>query len=303
MSQTNRQTILVYGASGAQGGPVARRLLASGARVRVLARDAVRAEPWWTAGVEVVTGDLDDRASLERASDGVDAVFLHLPQVHDDRLNRFGRNAIDAAAGAGVKVLVFNSSSIVPDEPTDVPIFERKREIEAHLLASGLPSIRLRPTAYMDNLLGPWAKPAVVGGVVAHPAATEARLAWIAQEDMATLSVAALDRPDLAGRVFAAAGPESLRGEEVAERFSRAFGRPVRYQPIPLDVYERQLGGAVGPDAAREIVRLYRWEASKPVGATPMARTGEEVAAELRVTLTPLATWITRQDWNLPDAA
>lgn len=303
MSQTNRQTILVYGASGAQGGPVARRLVASGARVRILARDAARAEAWRTAGAEVVTGDLDDRSSLGRASEGIDAVFLHLPQVHDDRLNRFGRNAIDAAAGAGVRLLVFNSSSIVPDEPTEVPIFERKREIEAHLLASGVPSIRLRPTAYMDNLLGPWAKPALVGGVVAHPAGPEAPLAWIAQEDMAALSVAALDRPDLVGRAFTAAGPESLRGEEVAERFSRAFGRPVRYQPIPHDVYERQLGGAMGPDAAREIVRLYRWEASKPVGATPMARSGEEVAAELGVTLTPLATWIARQDWTIRAAA
>lgn len=303
MNRPSPRTILVYGANGAQGGPVARRLLTHGEQVRVLLRDAGQADAWRAAGADVATGDLDDLRSLERATSGVDAVFLHLPQVHDDRLNRYGRNAIDAAAGAGVRHLVFNSSSILPDEATGVPIVERKREIEAYLLASGVPSVRLRPTAYMDNLLGPWTKPAVVGGVVAHPAPPDAPLAWIAQEDMAALSVAALDRPDLSGRAFTAAGPEALRGEEVAARFAAAFERSVRYQSIPHDLFEQQLGGALGPDAAREITRLYRWEAAQPIGSTPMAATGQAVAAELGVTLTPMAAWIARQDWTVAEAA
>ncbi len=303
MSDATRRTILVFGATGAQGGPVAQRLLTNGNRVRVLERDPGRADEWRAVGAEVVRGDLDDRASLDRATDGVDAVFLHLPQVHDDRLDRFGRNAIDAAAAAGVRHLVFNSSSIVPVERTDVPIIERKREIEDYLGSSGVPAIRLRPNSYMDNLLGSWTKPAVVGGVVAHPAGDEARLAWIAQADVAAMTVAALGRPDLAGRAFTAAGPEALRGEEIAAHFTRAFRRPVRYQVIPHDLFEQQLAGALGPDAAREIARFYRWQAARPAEASEMATTGEDAASELGVRLTTFAEWIAKQDWTVKEAA
>lgn len=103
----DRLTVLVYGASGVRGGAVGRRLLAAGHGVRALVREEAKAAPWRSAGAAVAFGDLGDRESLARASDGVDAVFLHLPLVYDRALAAgYLANATSAAEAAGVGRLV-----------------------------------------------------------------------------------------------------------------------------------------------------------------------------------------------------
>ncbi len=170
----NDQPILVYGAAGMQGSAVARQLLQAGQRVRVLVRDPLKAEQWRAAGAEVVRGDYLDRASLEAAYAGVERVILHLPLQYDfDSYERYGRNAIDAAKAAGVKLLVFNSSTEVPTG-TRVKVFRVKNQVIEYLRASGVPYIILRPGFYLENLLGPGTKPAIVQhGVVAFPLRTD----------------------------------------------------------------------------------------------------------------------------------
>ena len=68
-----RGTVLVVGATGRQGGAVARHLLDTEFRVRALVRDSQkpRARALAESGIELVKGDLDDLASLERALDGI----------------------------------------------------------------------------------------------------------------------------------------------------------------------------------------------------------------------------------------
>ncbi len=107
--------VLVTGATGQQGGIVARRLLADGVQVRALVRrptaDAARAIE--AAGAELVVGDLTDRPSLDPALDGVRAVFsLQSPDINDlgsdvERIN--GLNLVDAAREAGVEQFVHSS--------------------------------------------------------------------------------------------------------------------------------------------------------------------------------------------------
>jgi uncharacterized protein YbjT (DUF2867 family) len=67
--------VLVTGATGFTGGHLARRLAADGDFVRALVRDPARAADLASAGIELVTGDLRDPASLDRAVAGVDVVF------------------------------------------------------------------------------------------------------------------------------------------------------------------------------------------------------------------------------------
>jgi len=299
MAQGNeRLRVLVYGATGVRGGPVARRLLDAGHRVRVLARDEAKAAGWRARGAEVAVGDLGDRESLARASAGVDAVCLHLPLVYDRALAAgFVRNAVGAARAAAVRRLIFQGNNRYPAEPTDVAGFEIDRDAVATVLASGIPSVVLRPTAYMDNFLGPWTAPGIVGGgVVAYPIPAATPVAWLAAEDAAAFVAAALERPDLAGQTFDLGGPEPLTGDEVAERFAAHLGRPVRYQAIPLDAFEQGLQAAVGEQAGTEIAKLYRWDAER--GDTGRNAVDPAPAlAELPVRLTTLAQWIGRQDW------
>lgn len=251
--------VLVYGATGAQGGAIARRFLSYGWRVRVMARDADKATPLALAGAEVVQGDLDDAASLAAAHAGVGGVVFTLPLIYDRQTAlRWGRNAFQAATDAGVGRLVFNASLRLPQATTDVAAYEIKRDLLADLRASELPHVSLWPPAYLDNLAAPWTWPSIIEqGVLAYPVAETTPISWLALDDLAAIAEAVLRRPELNGEVIPIGGPEALTGPELAERVSRGIGRAVRYEAIPPEAFAAQLAPMLGDDAAREIGKLY----------------------------------------------
>jgi len=72
---------LVMGITGKVGGATARHLLAHGKKVRALVRDRAKAASWAHQGVELVDGDWNDAAAIQRALNGVDGAFLMLPAV------------------------------------------------------------------------------------------------------------------------------------------------------------------------------------------------------------------------------
>src|SRR5690242_13482327 len=107
--------VTVFGASGRQGTAQVRQLVNAGYNVRAISR---RPDPFLGetfANTEVVSADLDDVPSLERAVAGADAVFFTRPLIQTrDPIERI-RNLGRAAKKAGVKRLVFNTSLFVPE--------------------------------------------------------------------------------------------------------------------------------------------------------------------------------------------
>lgn len=299
-----QQRVLVYGAGGVQGGAVVERLLGAGYLVRALTRSARTVSSLQSSGAEVVTADLGDPASLVAASMGVDAVVLIVPIEFDAaRAVAYGRNAIDAARAAGVRLIVFNTGTRIPDQPTDVAGFEIKRQIEQYLWSSGVPAIVLRPAFYMENFAGPWTAPAIIQhATVAYPIPRGVRAAWISAADAAAFTVAALERPALAGITFEIGGPESLDGDAIAARFGAALGRHVSYIAIPLDSFEQQLSPVMGPENAAALVQMYRWMEAQP-DSTLFSTDQAALQQALPVTLTTLERWIQAQDWAVPVGA
>jgi uncharacterized protein YbjT (DUF2867 family) len=293
----NDKPILVYGATGMQGSAVARQLLRAGQPVRVLVRDPLKAEQWREAGAEIVQGDYLDPVSLEAAHAGIDRVILHLPLQYDfDSYERYGRNAIEAAKAAGVKLLVFNSSTEVPTG-TSVKVFQVKNRVIDYLRESEVPHIILRPAFYLENLLGPGTKPGIVQqSVIAFPLRADFKASWICHRDSASLSIAALNEPELAGSVIDIGGPEALDGNDLAERFTRNLDKPIQYVAITPDDFEKALALGLGPTIAFEIADQFRWSAAQPNAAVDMSAT----AKRLSVQLTSLDEWIRRQDWSIP---
>ena len=170
-------SILVYGATGAQGRPVAQQLIAAGHKVRLLVRPSqlARVSDLEDRGATVVEGDLTDPASLARASAGVDGVFLLIP-FFDPRLD-YAINAIDAARAAGVQKIVWNATGKILPVHTGSRNVDVRRDILAHLEASGLSFVALQPTVYMENLLGPWTAPEVAAhDRLAYPIPNTVRL-------------------------------------------------------------------------------------------------------------------------------
>eukprot|EP00118_Oscarella_pearsei_P014850 m.129930 g.129930 ORF g.129930 m.129930 type:complete len:300 (+) comp38002_c0_seq2:110-1009(+) len=153
--------VTVFGATGAQGGPVASALLQRGFKVRAITRnpDGDKAKALKSAGMEVAKASLDDVASLGPAISGSYGVFIltNFWEFLDvKREVDQGKNAVDACKAAGVKHVVF--SGLEPTEKLSgirVPHFEGKAVIGEYLLKeSGLPyKTIVRYPGYWDNFL------------------------------------------------------------------------------------------------------------------------------------------------------
>ncbi|MFD3525400.1 NmrA/HSCARG family protein [Streptomyces sp. NPDC058653] len=210
----DNRTVLVTGATGGQGGAVARRLLAHGWGVLALVRDpdTRRAKELEALGAELVTGDLDDAPSLRAAARGVHGVFSVQPAdmtaPHPEAEVRQGRNVADAAASAGVAHLVYSSVGAA-GRKSGVAHFDSKTEIEAYVGTLSVPTTVLRPVFFMENWL--YLLPEAENGERVGSIALDADipLQMIALADIGRIAAEAFDRPaEFIGRRVEIAGDQ-----------------------------------------------------------------------------------------------
>ena len=293
--------VLCYGATGVQGAPVPVQLLHRNHEVRVILRDRNRVDEFRDQGFDAVTGDLLDSDSLKAASTGMDAIFLMLPLVYDEEfIMPYFQNVLYAAQKADIKLLVFNSSTRVPAMPTNVWAFELKRKMEARLLQSGVPFIVVRPTFYMENLLGPWTTvPLAQRQVVTYVHAADRKVSWICAWDMASFCVSALERPELAGSFIDVGGPEQLDGNEITGRISGIMGTDLRYEQADIDNFAEYLEKFAGARATREIRALNQWWLDNkdydPGFVADMDKALELLPVDK---LTPFSEWASKHAWK-----
>jgi uncharacterized protein YbjT (DUF2867 family) len=229
--------IVVTGATGQQGGATARHLLAQGWRVRALVRDPNKpaAQALAGRGAELAQGDLDDRASLDRALSGAYGVFSVQTFMGPEGPvgeTRQGKNLADAAKAAGIQHFVYTSVGGA-DRKSGLPHFESKWQIEAHIRSLGLPATILRPVFFMENLRSPWMGPR--DGVLAVALSPSTALQMIASDDIGAFAALAFARPQgFIGKALEIAG-DSLTMPQVADAFTRASGQPVRFVEQPLE--------------------------------------------------------------------
>lgn len=246
--------ILVTGATGNVGAHVVRALGERGLAPRAFVRDRARAERVLGPEVELAIGDYADGDSIARALRGTDRLFLacgNTPGQID-----FERAAIDAAHTAGVSQVVKLSG---PDAAVDSAlVFERWHgEIEAHLRASGLPSVLLRPRTYMTNLLA-YAPTIAATGTVFAPAGSAA-ISFVDPRDVADAAAVTLAEDGHAGRVYVLTGPEAMTFERIAEDLSAALGRRIGYVDVPDDAARQAMTEAgLPPMVADAIVDIFR---------------------------------------------
>ena len=143
--------ILVTGATGNVGSRVVGELRARGVYVRAFVRDKEKAAAILGGGVELASGDFSDAASVRRALEGVEVVFLAC--ANDPRQVEFETGVIDAAADAGVRRIV-KLSALGAKIGSSIAFWDWHGRIEERLRASGVPFVMLRPTFNMTNLLG-----------------------------------------------------------------------------------------------------------------------------------------------------
>ncbi|NUR83544.1 MAG: NmrA/HSCARG family protein [Nonomuraea sp.] len=225
------RTILVTGATGNQGGAVARTLLDRGWSVRALVRDpeAAPARALAALGATLVRGDLDDPATLRPAMTGVHGVFsVQAFAWTDEELAREVRQGVtvaDLAAELGIAHLVYSSVGGA-ERDTGIAHFASKWEIELHLAKLGLPATVLRPVFFMTNLLY-YAETAGDERVIALPFP---RMQLVAPEDIAYFAAEAFDRPAEYMGVQLEIASDVRTGPELAEIYERVTGTPTRFE-------------------------------------------------------------------------
>ena len=237
--------ILVIGATGAQGGSVARHLLARGEfAVRALTRnpDSEGAQALRALGAEVVQGTLDDRASLRSAlKDCYGAFGVTSYWEHFDKELDHGRNLINAVAGSTVEHFVFSSLQSMAGESKGelkVPHCDQKHELEQYTKSLGIPSTFVYVAFYYDNFFSFFPPRKGLDGAYhfGFPQG-DTPLAGVAAEDIGG-PVAAIfaDPAGFVGTRVGIAG-DDLAGSEYAGAMSRVSGKTVRYNFIPREVF------------------------------------------------------------------
>jgi len=252
--------VALTGGTGFVGRHVAATLARRGHTVRVLARDPARARFLADQGVEVVTGQLADRAALARLARGVDAV-IHLvgiiveqgPQTFAAVHVEGTRALLGAAREAGVLRFIHMSAVGARDEPGATPYHRTKCQAERLVADSGLPHAIFRPSIINGPESAPirllarlhrWSPVVPVFGDGRFPT----QPVWI--EDVALAFALAAERPDTIG-VFELGGPQVLTYDEFLLAIGRAAGRSRRLIHVPLGLVRTLAGGfdLLGPAA------------------------------------------------------
>lgn len=251
--------ILVTGATGLQGGAVARELVRRGRSVSALVRDPESgpARALADLGVNLVRGDLDDEASLRPALEGFHGLFSVQTFMTPAGLGgevRQGRALARAAKAAGIGHVVYSSVGGA-DRHSGIPHFDSKRGIERYLESKGMALTVLRPAFFMDNFAAHG--PQVVDGtlVVALALKPDTRVQFIAVDDIGFFAAEAFDKPEqYAGRAVEIAGDE-LTADEVAQAFAERSGLPARFEEVPLDAVANNPYIPNGP----EVALMFEW--------------------------------------------
>src|SRR5207244_13620694 len=235
----NKDVILVTGASGHQGGAVARELLGRGHRVRAMTRkpDSDAAQVLAGLGAEIVKGDLDDAESLKRAIQGAWGVFAvqNTWEAGVEGEEAQGKRIAELARRAGVQHYVYTSVGSA-HRRTGIPHFENKWRIEETVRRLAFPSYAiLRPVFFMENFLSPWFKPGLDEGKLMIAVRPDTPLQMIAVDDIGAYGRLVFEQAEqFNGRELDIAGDE-LTMPAAARVLGGAMRKKVQLVPVPVE--------------------------------------------------------------------
>ena len=213
--------ILITGAGGTVGSEVVKQLKAAGAKFRVGFRTPQKAAKARAEGLDAVVFDFNDRASVAAALKGADKIFLLSGNVPNQ--SQIEINAVEEAKKAGVKHIV--KLSVLHADQEQYMIARWHRAPEKAIEKSGMAWTFLRPTGFMQNFVN-YNAATIKQGAIYEP--MDAKVSFVDVRDIAAVAVKALTSPGHENKAYELTGPEALSYEQVAEKLSRATGKPVK---------------------------------------------------------------------------
>ena len=274
-----KKIITVFGATGAQGGGVARAILNdpnSEFAVRAVTRDpdSEKAKELQKLGAEVVAADIDDKESMKRALQGAyGAYFVTFFWAHMSPEKEYAeaKSMAEAAKDAGLKHVIWSTledtRQWVPLDddrmPTlqgkyKVPHFDAKGEADHFFKDLAVPTTFLRASFYWDNFIhfGMGPKKGEDGKLYITLPLDDKKMAGIASEDIGKCAFGIFKRgAEMIGETVGVAG-EQLTGQEMAEKFSKAMGKEVHYNNVSPETFRNF--GFPGADDLGNMFQFYR---------------------------------------------
>ncbi len=285
------KTILVTGATGAQGGATVNALLERGHNVIAVTRnpnsDAAKALS--AKGVDVRQGDYTDPAAITRAAQEADSAFAVSTSFEVGASAEIdqGKTLVNALHAAGIGHIVFSSVGGA-DKNTGIAHFDGKYEIEKHLASLSTPSTVLAPVYFMENLLAPWGLPALKQGTFSAGLPADRVLQQVAVKNIGDFAAALIARGEAVfGKRYDFAGDE-LTNEAAAAQISQAAGRTITYQGFPAEGLREQ---------SADMADMFTW--FNDVGyAADIAALHSNFPD---VSWLTYADWLTLHDWSILD--
>jgi NADH dehydrogenase len=238
--QRPRELILLAGASGTLGRVIARRLRQEGRNVRALSRDAGKLDALAKLGAEPFVGDMLDRASMDRACDGVTEIvstannILGRGATSPNRVDEKMYETLGAAARAArVRRWVHISArDLTADSVVD--FFRVKLRVEEVVKNSGVPWVAIRPSALMEIWTGVLFGDAEKPGAVATVFGRGDRVCnFIAIDDVVSFVLAVLRDPSVKNEVIEIGGPSEVTLVQFSAPIQRAMGVPEKRRHVP----------------------------------------------------------------------
>jgi len=286
--ETGRNLIVVTGATGKQGGAIARELLARGHKVRAMTRkpDSPAAREIAKLGAEVVAGDLDDATSLERVLAGAWGAFAvqNTWEAGVEREEEQGKRIAEVARRQGVQHYVYSSVASA-HRNTGIPHFDNKWRVEEKVRALGFPSTTvLRPVFFMENLSQPAFLQGIQQGQLAIALEPETVLQMIAVADIGRYGRWAFENhAALNGRAIDIAG-DQVTMPATAGILSKVTHREVKFVRVPIEEIRK---------FSMDYALMLEWFDRVGYDAD-IAKT----SAESGIRPTPLATWAASVNWE-----
>lgn len=312
----NKKIITIFGATGAQGGGLARAILgdtSSQFAVRAVTRDITsdKSKELASMGAELFEGDIDNVDSLRKSLQGAyGAFFVTFFWTHfspEKEMNE-ARSMAEAAKYAGIKHAIWSTledtRKLVPlsDDrmPTlqgkyKVPHFDAKGESDEFFRSLGVPTTFLRASFYWDNFIyfGAGPKKGPDGKLYLTFPLDQKKMAGIASDDIGKCAYGIFKKGDeYIGKTVGVAG-EHLTGEEMAKGISKVIGQEVIYNNVTPDTY--RAFGFPGADDLGNMFQYYR-DFEKDVNAVRDVSLSRELNPELK----NYETWLKENGKRIP---
>ncbi|MEM8532810.1 MAG: NmrA family NAD(P)-binding protein [Chloroflexota bacterium] len=294
----NNQPIAVFGATGAQGGPVVQALLSANRPVRAIARTESKLHPLAEQGAEIFALDLADVEALKKALSGVAGAFVQLPFVPVAEILENQAHAIsEVLEAANVPMTVVTLSGTAPTKLVGAVTLDTKTTTKRIMEQSKAPLVIFEPFVYLSNICSPFTAPRIIyNNEFRYPLTADHRMSWISIEDQAKLALGALQRPDLAGQQFYIG--QMFTGPELAAGISDGLGRTIRYVPLTPEQFGRDVVAPfLGEQAGEALVDDYTIINNRPSGLNFEVDT-QTILRELNMSLTSVADWTRQQPWE-----